>query len=192
MLIHANGLDPDDFTRWLFHPGMLFGSPEKWWGDRGERDFPHEGIDLGLYANQQRQTIALGAATRIPVMHDGVVRAMFKDYLGQALIVEHTLEHGQDQKFLSVYAHTTPLAGIRIGQNLKAGDIIATIADTNRSKANILPHLHLSVGIPAPELSYEAFVWNIMRDPQMVTLVDPLGLIEGPFHVLPSSARMPF
>ena len=192
MLINANGLDPDDFTGWRFHPGMLFGSPDKWWGDRGKRDFPHEGIDVCLYGNKHGQTIALDAAIRIPVMHDGIVRAMFNDYLGQAVIIEHTLAHRPDQKFLSVYAHTKPLPDIKVGQHLKAGDIIATIADTHRSKANILPHLHFSLGIPAPELSYEAFVWNIMRDPQMVTLMDPLGLVDGPCHVLPRSAQMPF
>jgi murein DD-endopeptidase MepM/ murein hydrolase activator NlpD len=190
MVINANGLDPDDFTGWIFHPGMLFGSPDKWWGDRGQRDFPHEGIDVCLYGNRRGQTLALDAQSRIPVMHSGCVKAMFTDYLGQALIVEHTLEKGKYYKFLTVYAHTKPLSGIQIGQDLKAGDIIATIADTHRSKANIRPHLHLSIGIPAPELSYEAFVWNIMRNPDLVRLLNPLTLIQGPYQVLDTPAQV--
>lgn len=73
MLIEVNGLDPDNFESWVFCPGMLFGSPDKWWGDLGRRDFPHEGIDFCLYADRSRQIQRLGEQTRIPVMHTGVV-----------------------------------------------------------------------------------------------------------------------
>ena len=49
MLIEANGLDPGGFNRWAFCHGMLFKSPDKWWGDYCRRDFPHEGLDFCLY-----------------------------------------------------------------------------------------------------------------------------------------------
>ena len=52
MLIEANGLDPDEFQSWSFRPGMLFNSPDKWWGDHGQRDFPHEGVDFCLYQDR--------------------------------------------------------------------------------------------------------------------------------------------
>jgi hypothetical protein len=57
--------------------------------------------------------------------------------------------------------------------------VIATIADTRRSKARILPHLHLPLSRPSPDLIYENFVWDIMRDPERVTLMDPMGVIKG-------------
>ncbi len=184
MLIEENGLKPDVFKRWTFCQGMLFKSPDKWWGDHGFRDFPHEGIDLCQYEDDSGTIRRLDHTTRIPVMHDGEVRAMFKDYLGQAVIIEHKHPAGTSGNFLSVYAHTKPISGIEVGISVKRGNIIATIADTGHSKANILPHLHFSLGIPSKSLSYEGFVWNVMRDPEMVTLVDPLVVIDWPHHEL--------
>jgi hypothetical protein len=35
----------------------------------------------------------------------------------------------------------------------------------------------------SPDLTYESFVWNNMRDPDLVTLIDPLSLIELPYQV---------
>ncbi len=184
MLIEANGLDPDHFQSWVFWPGMLFNSADKWWGDYGQREFPHEGIDFCLYKDLSGRAQCLDENTCIPVMHDGVVRALYKDYLGQAVILEHENTQGRNGKILSVYAHTKPETGIRPGVFVKAGDIIATIADTRRSKAKILPHLHVSFGHPSPELVYEPFAWNSMRDPRQVELLNPQSAIDWPCQVL--------
>lgn len=184
MLIAENGLSPDEFQRWLFCPGMRFNSPDKWWGDHGLRDFPHEGIDLCQYEDHSGVIQRLDHRTRIPVMHDGVVRAMFKDYLGRAVIIEHRRPAAESSKYLSVYAHTQPLSGLEVGTLVEQGDVIATIADTSHSKANIRPHLHFSLGIPSNHLSYDGFVWNVMRDPEMITLLDPLVVIDRPHHTL--------
>jgi len=178
MMIQANNLNPANFESWLFCQGMLFGSPDKWWGDRGLRDFPHEGIDFCLYSDPSGQIRRLNEQTRIPVMHDGVVQAMFTDYLGQAIVIEHEYGLHQSGKFLTVYAHTNPQDGIRPGVILNEGDIIATIADTKHSKAKILPHLHLSFGLPSPALRYDPFVWDIMRDAGRITLLDPFDAID--------------
>ena len=184
MLIEANGLKPDEFERWSFCQGMLFKSPDKWWGDHGIRDFPHEGIDLCQYEDNSGSIRRLDHTTRIPVMHDGVIRAMFKDYLGQALIIEHKRSADKTASSLSFYAHTQPIPGLEIGTGVTRGQIIATIADTSHSKAKILPHLHFSLGIPSSRLVYEGFVWNLMRDPEMVVLVDPLPIIDWPHQAL--------
>jgi len=178
MLLDANRIAAAAFKCWVFRPGMQFNSPRKWWGDCGPRDFPHEGVDFCLYEDCSGQVHRLDGKTRIPVMADGVFRAMFKDYLGQALIVEHDDLKGGGP-YLSIYAHTRPREGLRRGHAVRAGDIIATIADTRHSKAKILPHLHLSIGRPSPDLAYENFVWNILRDPDRVTLLDPMDIIDG-------------
>ncbi len=183
-LIAENRLGNKDFQQWAFCPGMLFQSPDKWWGDHGRRDFPHEGIDLCLYIDPIGAVRRLDEHTRIPVISDGVVRAMFTDYLGQAVIVEHECPQRGSGSYLSVYAHTTPEDGLEPGVMVKEGDVIATIADTRRSKAKILPHLHLTLGLPAPDLGYDAFVWNHMRDPRLVSLLNPLMVIDRPFQVL--------
>jgi murein DD-endopeptidase MepM/ murein hydrolase activator NlpD len=167
---------------------MQFYSPHKWWGDHGQRDFPHEGIDICLYEDCTGQLHRLDENTRIPVMADGVVRAMFKDYLGQAVIVEHDDVQGGGT-YLSIYAHTHPREDLSPGNAVRAGDIIATIADTRNSKANILPHLHLSLGRPSPDLVYKDFFWNIMRDPDRVTLLNPMDVIDGSWRELETETR---
>ena len=77
MLITTNAMDPDNFQSWMFYGEMLFNAPRKWWGDYSPRDFPHEGIDLCLYADGTGEICRLNANTCIPVMHDGVVKALF-------------------------------------------------------------------------------------------------------------------
>ena len=119
----------------------------------------------------------------------GVVRAMFKDYLGQAIVIDHEDVEGGTGHYLTVYAHTRPLPGIKPGLCVQEGDLIATIVDTSKSKARILPHLHFSLGRPSPDLAYEDFIWNRMRDPERVTLLDPLSLIDWPCQVLDSRHR---
>ena len=184
MLIEVNGLVPDDFKSWIFCSGMLFGSPNKWWGDCGLRDFPHEGIDFCLYENRSGSVIRLDEKTRIPVMHDGRVRAVFADYLGQAIVIEHNTGQNRNRPFLTVYAHTKPRDGIQPDVIVKEGEIIATIADTRHSKAKILPHLHFSIGLPSPALRYEPFVWNIMRDADRVTLLNPADILDRAYRVV--------
>jgi murein DD-endopeptidase MepM/ murein hydrolase activator NlpD len=189
MLIEANGLDRRNFQCWAFCPGMLFNSTDKWWGDHGKRDFPHEGIDFCMYKDLSGQLLRIDQKTRIPVMYDGFVRAVFRDYLGQALIIEHENARSGGRSYLSVYAHTKPCDGVNPGTEVKEGDIIATIADTSRSKAKILPHLHLSLGRPLPDLVYEPFVWNMMRDRELVDLQDPMSAIDWPCQVMDPQHR---
>jgi hypothetical protein len=100
LMVEANNFDSNDFAHWLFCPGMLFNSPDKWWGDYGKRDFPHEGLDFCLYERRSGKIMRVDPDTRIPVMQDGVVRAMFADYLGQALIVEHAGAHNGNRRWL--------------------------------------------------------------------------------------------
>jgi murein DD-endopeptidase MepM/ murein hydrolase activator NlpD len=71
---------------------------------------------------------------------------------------------------------------------VKEGDIIATLADTGHSKAKIIPHLHFSLGRPAESFSYEGFVWNIIREPEKIILLDPLPVIDGPCRALDAGA----
>lgn len=183
-LIEANRLDPRDFQCWVFCPGMLFNAPDKWWGDHGRRDFPHEGIDFCLYRDRSGQVLRLDHNTCIPAMHDGCVRALFSDYLGQAVVIEHENAPSGGGRTIAVYAHTKPRDNIQPGVVVKEGEIIATIAGTGRSNAKILPHLHFSLGQPSPDIVYQPFVWNQMRDPGQVTLLNPQSVIDWPCEVL--------
>jgi len=184
MLTEENALDQRGFESWLFCHGMLFDSPDKWWGDHGRRDFPHEGIDLCLYRDRSSKICRLDEKTRIPVMHDGVIKAVIKDFLGQAIIIEHGNFDSDAGGFISFYANIKPHVDIETGTILKAGDIIATLADTSHSKANIIPHLHFSLGRLAKSFSYDRFVWNIIREPDKIILFDPLPVIDWSYRAL--------
>ena len=187
MLIEENALDQSGFERWIFCQGMLFNSLHKWWGDHGRRDYPHEGIDLCLYKDRSGKIYRIDEKTRIPVMHAGVVKALFKDYLGQAVIIEHENSGSNTGKFISFYAHTKPCSEIEVGVIVKEGDIIANLADTSHSKSKIIPHLHFSLGLPSKSFSYDGFVWNTIRTPEMIILLDPLTVIDWPYEVLGNS-----
>jgi murein DD-endopeptidase MepM/ murein hydrolase activator NlpD len=184
MLIEINALDQSGFECWIFCQGMLFNSPDKWWANHGRRDFPHEGIDLCLYRDRSRKIRRLDEKTRIPVMHDGVVKAIFKDYIGKTVIVEHEHSGSNTGTLMSLYAHTNPRPGIDVGVIVKEGDIIATVGDTGTSKSRIIPHLHFSLGHPSKSFSYEGFVWNTIRSPAKIVLLDPLAVIDWPYQAL--------
>ena len=184
MLIEKNAMDQTGLACWIFCHGMLFNSPDKWWGDHGQRDYPHEGIDLCLYRDHAGKTGRVDEKTRIPVLQDGVIRAIFKDYLGYALVVEHDISPNNTAGFISFYAHTKPNANMEIGVTVNKGDIIGTIADTSHSKANILPHLHFSLWHPMKSISYDGFIWNTIRNPEMIKLLDPLPVIDWPHQAL--------
>jgi len=184
MLIEKNAFDQSGFERWVFCQGMLFNSAAKWWGDYGRRDFPHEGIDLCLYRDRSRRIRRMDEKTRIPVMHDGVVKVRFKDYLGQTLIIEHENSGSNAGMFISLYAHIKPRSTIDVGAIVKEGDIIATLGDTSNSKSHIIPHLHFSLGFPAKSFCYEGFVWNTIRRPEKIILLDPLAIIDWPYQTL--------
>lgn len=184
MLVEENGLDLNGFDSWVFCPGMMFNSPQKWWGDHGLRDFPHEGVDLCLYRGRNARIQRMDEKNRIPVLSDGVVKAIFSDFLGKAVIVEHENSEIDNRRFLSIYAHTKPRTEVKIGTIVKEGDIIANLAETSRSKANIIPHLHFSLGLPSPPVTYDKFVWNTIRKPALITLLDPSEFIDFPHQAI--------
>lgn len=183
MLSAANHpLRKNGFKRWLFYPGMAFGTTQKWWGDFGTRDFPHEGVDFCIYEGTDGQAFHFEVNSTIPVIDDGIVRAVFKDYLGHAIIVEHDPWPGSEQTLLSIYAHTDPLPTVELGLSVDKGSIIATTANTHTAKAKISSHLHFSLGLASPDLSYENFYWNLIREPANATLLDPLAVMRLPHH----------
>ena len=184
MLIEENAPDLRNFDRWIFCEGMLFSSPDKWWGDRGQRDFPHEGIDLCLYRDSLGRIRRLDTQSRFPAVADGTVRAIFKDYLGKAVIIEHQTPVDGTESLLSFYAHINPDPKIGVGTTVRSGDIIGSLADTSHSKARVLPHLHFTIGRPTQSFSYDGMVWNTIRKPEMMTLLDPLPVIDWPYQKL--------
>ena len=59
IIVSENRLDKKGFKEWIFCPGMLFRSGQKWWGDREKRGSDHEGLDLSIYRNDEGDILRL-------------------------------------------------------------------------------------------------------------------------------------
>ena len=188
--VHENALGNRNFEAWVFCSGMLFNAPNKWWGDQGQRDNPHEGLDLCIYRTRQHGLYRLDEKTKIPALYDGVIIRIVNDFLGRTLIMEHNVLDGADGRLLSIYGHINPCAGLQVGSIVKEGRIIATLADPGTPKADIVPHLHISLGWISKDMSYEKLDWKSISDPNTLTLLDPL--LALPAHYLtPETALLP-
>ena len=86
-LIQKNALDKGGFKEWVFCPGMLFNSTDKWWGDQGKRDKPHEGLDLCLYKDRKDTILRLGEKAKVPAIYDGRVVRIVDDFLGNGDLI---------------------------------------------------------------------------------------------------------
>ena len=181
-LVRENRLDGCGFEAWAFWPGMLFGAAVKWWGDRGKRTVPHEGVDFRLYTDRRGRVLCLEEGIRVPVMYDGVIVRIIDDFLGKSVLAAHGLSGPLRRPFLTVYGHTVPRPDLAVGAAVTAGDVIATIAGAGRSKGAAYPHLHVSMGRTSGLVPYERLEWASMK--AALVLADPLDVIDGPCRML--------
>jgi len=182
--IQENALDDHGFEEWIFYPGMLFNAPDKWWGDQGKRDKPHEGLDLCLYKDRRGRMRRLDEKTKIPVIYDGVVVGIVNDFLGKSVIIEHDLADSDTNRFCTIYGHLNPHKGLHVGRVVKEGDIIATLADLRNLKVKILSHLHISLGWASKFISYNKLDWETIGAANTLTLMDPLYVIGRHYRAL--------
>jgi len=178
-LIRENGLYKCGFKGWFFHPGMLFQATDKWWGDKGTRHSPHEGLDLCLYTDQANRVVSLGEHTKIPAIYDGVVARMVDDFLGKSIMIEHVLSNGDNSRLYTFYGHTTPGNGLHVGKTVKEGEIIATLALPVESRTDISAHLHISLGWASEAILHNELDWDMVGDSKALTLLDPLPVIQN-------------
>ncbi len=169
-----------DIEGWLFHHGMLFLSPYKWWQSNrnpipAERKTLHEGLDILFFKDKKKQIKKLQSGTLIPAATDGEVINICDDFLGQSIVVAHKTSFHKNLDLFFIYAHILPDIKIKIGTALQSGDIIASIADVSGKKTLIPPHLHLSI-IEAPEnIPIKYLNWNFFTHKlSAVNLINPL------------------
>lgn len=177
-LIRLNGLDKQGFAAWVFTPGMLFKDPAIWWGSGGFRRRLHEGLDICFYRDGSGQNYRLTEKTMIPVIYDGKIVRIDDDFLGKSVYVRHGIYDDNGNRLYTVYGHTSPISGIRIGKELQEGEAFARIADVGLRKTVIPPHLHLSVAWMPETFPYERLNWDLMGDARIITLCNPLKFIN--------------
>ena len=189
-ILRENGLDRHGFQAWAFLPGMLFKAGDKWWGDRGKRTLPHEGLDFFLFNNGWGRVLRLGEGTRIPAMYGGTVVAIIDHFLGKSIVLEHRFPE-LGGPLLTIYGHTVVGEVLQLNSAVGAGEIIGTLADSRRSKAHAHPHLHVSLARPSEGTTYDSLGWRYLNDPRFFTMIDPLDVIEGPYLVLGEIEQSP-
>lgn len=181
----CNRLDAVGFREWVFHPGMLFGALEMWWGRGGNRDRPHEGLDVRCYRDAGGRIHGLDGTIRVPVMYEGEIAAIRDDFLGRSVFVRHPIRDGGGRRLHTIYGHTAPDGDVRVGDALGEGEEFATVALTPAGKTSAPAHLHLTVAWVSPSVSGEALDWRTMGDARRVILLDPLRVASFPHAVLP-------
>jgi murein DD-endopeptidase MepM/ murein hydrolase activator NlpD len=182
-LINKNALKGNKFKEWIFSPGMLFGSIEKWW-DAGKRDKPHEGLDLCFYADLEQKILHFTEDLKIPAIFNGVVAGIIEDFLGKSIIIKHNISAGSGRPFFSIYGHVIPERSINEGTMIRQGDVIALLAGTGKSKAKIFPHLHVSLGFIIEGIPFRKLNWDTVGDPKIFSLLDPMQIIGHGYSVI--------
>lgn len=165
----------------LFHPGMLFGSRERWWGNPAPRPTPHEGLDVWLWEDDAGLVSHLPVTFRVPALLPGVVARLIPDFLGLTVCLRHEL--GQDEACLySLLGHLRPPDVLEEGSRVAAGDIVGTLAAPSRP-TRVPPHLHLTLACLPPAREAELLDWKVLGRHPAVHLVDPLPWLRLPHRL---------
>jgi murein DD-endopeptidase MepM/ murein hydrolase activator NlpD len=169
----------DGFKGWVFHPGMRFQALEKWWGDQGLRAVPHEGLDLYSFEEALGRVKTVDQQTQIPAAFAGQVVKIDQDFLGKSIYLSHAIYTDDGRQLLSAVGHTIPREGLKTGQRVAAGEIIAAVAGVPGKKSNLPPHVHLTFAWVPKDFSVDQLTWkNLGHDPG-IRLIDPLAVISS-------------
>jgi hypothetical protein len=176
-MLERNRPRMDGFQRWVFHPGMLFQALEKWWGGQGLRAVPHEGLDLYSFETDGGRIKTVDQQTQIPAAFAGQVVKIDRDFLGKSIYIIHAIYTDDGRQLLSALGHTVPREGLKTGQQVAAGEIIAAVSGISGQKSNLPPHLHLTFAWVPKDFRLDQLTWkNLGHDPG-ITLIDPLAVI---------------
>jgi hypothetical protein len=171
---------------WLFSPGMLFGSLEKWWPDTGCRPTAHEGLDICYFTDSLGRNLQFDPGVKVPVMTAGTVIAICNDFIDRSVFVEH-----QPERLISVYAHIVPLRTIGPGYKVREGEVIGNVADTTGRKNKMPAHLHITIMKNPAGLSGEHLDWNFICRSGRGALIDPLKMIACPsYRIFPGLDKL--
>ena len=178
--------DITDFSRWFFYSGMIFGSSDKWWGKKGDRPSPHEGLDIGFYIDNHGNRRPFTPAIRIPVMDNGEVYYISEDdFIDSSIFVRHEYRDSNGWYLYSVYAHCHPHGHIKPGQSIQYGDSVATLGDPAKRNLKIPAHLHVSLMFLSIDYPPDMLKWDVLALSYQARLVDPFGYLDCDYRVEP-------
>jgi len=168
------------FKSWLFQPGMLFNSQETWWGEKKPRATPHEGLDLCCFEDLSGQINKLDKNIKIPATFAGKIVKIGHDFLGKSIYVSHEIFSEDGRQLYTAYGHTEPLAAIKAGKAVAAGEIIAQIPEVMGNKTKIPPHLHITLAWIPVSLLPDRLNWQNLGADRTIKLIDPRSILLPP------------
>ena len=166
------------FKSWVFHPGMRFQALQKWWGDQGHRAVPHEGLDLYSFEAAGGKVKTVDQQTQIPAAFAGQVVKIDRDFLGKSIYISHAISTADGRQLLSAVGHTVPRDGLKTGQQVAAGEIIAAVSGFPGKKSNLPPHVHLTFAWVPVDFRVDELTWNNLSHDPGIRLIDPLTVIS--------------
>lgn len=129
------GEDIPEFSKWVawnkfsanYHKGVPYGIP---W---------HDGFDFAAYTDKKGDCIlGLQETTPIRAIDDGIVRKASPWYVGGTYTMDMLIEHSTS--LVSGYNHV--VAKVKVGSNVRKGDVIATLYKDEGAEEGRLVHLH--------------------------------------------------
>ncbi|NOX33467.1 MAG: M23 family metallopeptidase [Deltaproteobacteria bacterium] len=169
----ARGMENNSKVQWLFHPGMLFSSMDKWWKDFRPRQSAHEGIDITYYRRRPDELCCFGASIKVPAMDDGMILNICDDFLGKSLVVEHENSILFNTRIIFAYAHVMPEKGFKRGDIIQKEEVIARVGNTGKNP-RLPPHLHFSCFEVPGHVKARDLNWELFSKSFDVNIIHPL------------------
>ena len=183
-LVDINHLSTLGFERFIFFPGMLFNSKEKWWGRSGFRPTSHEGVDLCFFAGKGGAGFRLDETVRVPMVYDGIIVHMMDDFFGKTVVTRHDFGDAGNGPVLSLYGHVHPDPRLKIGDRICRGDVFASIADTLGRSRLLPPHLHISLAKSRMLPQAERLTWEMLNQVDRSVFIDPMKALDADYSVV--------
>jgi len=168
----------------FFFQGMMFGSERKWWGKKGVRTFSHEGLDLCFFAGTGNKYFRLDESVNVPMLYDGKVEHITNDFLGKTVITRHFRDNPEKPELLSLYGHLDPEKNLKIGDEIKEGQIFAKINGFEKQNKILLPHIHISLAKPDLLPPANRLEWEFLNTVNRDVFIDPLELISSQYTAI--------
>ena len=154
---------------------MKYGETNKWWGDNGPRQSPHEGLDFVAYIDSAAQRHLLEPGILTPPLFKGCVVNIIDDFLGRTIILEHSHKTGDGLRLLSFMAHILPPPDIKPGSAISALNLLGEVAPGNNAS---LPHLHISTAWASPAFPIADFSWANFKKQDGFIPCDPIQFLD--------------
>jgi hypothetical protein len=131
-------------------------------------------LDLRFYENHDGRLETISEGTKIPLIYEGRIVRIIKDFLGYTIFAAHEM-FDQGAQLFTIYAHVQPATDVQIDRFLSEGKVIANLAGTKNMK--VPAHLHLSLAFIPKTVRVENLTWQILDEFEDIIFLNPKDII---------------